>query len=59
MMPRYQAQFKPAAVILDAVDMHTKKLVFRGTGTAVVSGTESNAEKIREAVRKMVAALPR
>ena len=52
-------QYTEGTLILDAVDTRTKKLVFRGTGTAVVAGTESNAEKIREAVRKMVAALPR
>jgi hypothetical protein len=52
-------QYTEGTLILDAVDARTKKLVFRGTGTAVVGGTESNADKIREAVEKMVAALPR
>lgn len=45
-------------LILDFVDAHTKKLVFRGVGKAVVSGPESNAGKIREAVAKIVAAYP-
>jgi hypothetical protein len=45
-------------MILDFVDARSKKLVFRGTGTAVVAGPETNAEKIREAVRKIVAAFP-
>jgi hypothetical protein len=45
-------------MILDFVDNHTKKLVFRGTGQAVVSGPDSNAEKIREAVARIVAGLP-
>jgi hypothetical protein len=45
-------------LILDFVDAHTKKLVFRGVGKAVVGGPESNAGKIREAVAKIVAAYP-
>jgi len=50
--------YTEGTLILDAVDLHTKKLVFRGTGTAIVGGPDSNAGKIREAVKKMVAALP-
>ena len=34
------------------------KLVFRGTGEAVVGDAESNAAKIRQAVAKIVAGLP-
>jgi hypothetical protein len=45
-------------LILDFVDAHTKKLVFRGVGKAVVGGPEANAEKIREAVAKIVTAYP-
>lgn len=52
-------QYTEGTMILDAVDTRTKKLVFRGTATAVVGGPESNADKIREAVKKMAAALPR
>jgi TATA-box binding protein (TBP) (component of TFIID and TFIIIB) len=44
-------------VILDVVDTRANKLVFRGTGMAVIGGPESNAGKIRDAVKKMVAAL--
>lgn len=52
-------QYTQGTMILDFVDTRTKKLVFRGKGDAVVSGPESNAEKIRAAVKKMVAELPR
>ncbi len=52
------SQYTEGTLILDVVDTHTKKLVFRGTGTAVVGGPDSNAGKIRDAVKKMVAALP-
>ena len=51
--------YTEGTLILDAVDLHTKKLVFRGTGTAVVGGPESNADKIRDAVKQMVASLPK
>lgn len=50
--------YTQGTLILDVVDTHTKKLVFRGTGTAVVGGVESNARKIEQAVAKMVATLP-
>jgi hypothetical protein len=50
--------YTEGTMILDVVDTRTRKLVFRGTAEAVVGGPASNAEKIREAVRKMVAALP-
>jgi len=45
-------------LVLDFVDAHTKKLVFRGVGKAVVGGAEANAEKVREAVEKIMAAYP-
>jgi hypothetical protein len=51
-------QYKEGTLILDFVDAHTRKLVFRGVGNAVVGGPESNAAKIREAVAKIVAAYP-
>ena len=51
-------QYHEGTLILDFVDARTKKLVFRGTGTAVVGGPESNAGKIREAVNKIVAGYP-
>jgi Domain of unknown function (DUF4136) len=51
-------QYTEGTMILDFVDTRTKKLVFRGTGQGVVAGPESNAEKIREAVAKIVANFP-
>ena len=51
--------YTQGTMILDVVDTHTKKLVFRGTGTAVVGGPDSNAGKIHDAVKQMVAALPK
>lgn len=51
-------QYTQGTMILDFVDTKTTKLVFRGTGQAVVGGPESNAGKIREAVAKMVANFP-
>lgn len=51
-------QYTEGTMILDFVDNHTRKLVFRGTGRAVVGGPDSNAEKIREAVARIVAGLP-
>jgi hypothetical protein len=51
-------QYTQGTMVLDFVDTHTKKLVFRGTGQAVVSGPESNAGKIREGVAKMIAGFP-
>ncbi|MGH8093230.1 MAG: DUF4136 domain-containing protein [Chthoniobacterales bacterium] len=51
-------QYSEGTLVLDFVDAHTKKLVFRGVGKAVVGGPESNAGKIREAVSKIVAGYP-
>jgi Domain of unknown function (DUF4136) len=51
-------QYTEGTLVLDFVDRHTNKLVFRGTATAVVEGPESNASKIQEAVRKIVAEMP-
>ena len=50
--------YPDGTLILDVVDMRTKKLVFRGTGTAVATGPERGARNIEKAVTKMVAALP-
>lgn len=52
------SQYTEGTLILDVVDTSTQKLVFRGTATAVVSGTD-NASKIEKAVEKMVATLPK
>jgi hypothetical protein len=51
-------QYTQGTLVLNLVDTRTNQLVFRGVGTAVISGPESNARKIEEAVAKMVAALP-
>jgi hypothetical protein len=51
-------QYTEGTLILDFVDAHTQKSVFRGTATATVGGTEGNARKIDEAVEKIVAQLP-
>jgi Domain of unknown function (DUF4136) len=51
-------QYTEGTLVLDFVDRHTKKLVFRGIGKAVVGGPESNASKIEEAVAKIVAEFP-
>jgi hypothetical protein len=51
-------QYTEGTLVLDFVDTRTNKLVFRGTGQAVVEGPESNARKIQEAVAKIVAKLP-
>ncbi|HEY3901720.1 MAG TPA: DUF4136 domain-containing protein [Chthoniobacter sp.] len=51
-------QYTEGTLILDFVDAHTGKSVFRGTATAVVGGTEGNTRKIDEAVEKIVAELP-
>lgn len=50
--------YTEGTLILDFVDSRRGKLVFRGTGTAVVGGPETNANRIREAVQKIVAKLP-
>jgi len=51
-------QYTEGTLILDFVDTRTGKLVFRGTGKAVVGGTDSNVHKIREAVEKIMAGFP-
>jgi hypothetical protein len=52
-------QYHEGTMILDFVDAKTKRLVFRGIGQAVVSGPESNAEKIRQGVHKMMEGYPK
>jgi hypothetical protein len=52
------SSYTEGTLILDFVDTSTRKLVFRGIGTGTVGSSESNAEKIREAVQKIVAKLP-
>jgi len=52
------SQYTQGTLILDFVDTKTNKLVFRGTGTALVGTTQSNAKKITEAVTQIVADFP-
>jgi hypothetical protein len=50
--------YNEGTMLLDFVDTSKQKLVFRGVANAVVGSPESNAKKIEEAVRKIVAKLP-
>jgi len=51
--------YTEGTLILDFVDASRQKLVYRGIGSATVSGdTENNAKKIAEAVKKIVAKFP-
>ncbi|TAK59968.1 DUF4136 domain-containing protein [Methylobacter sp.] len=52
------SQYTEGTLILDFVDAKTQKLVFRGTGTGTVSDPQTNAERIREAVEKIVKDFP-
>jgi len=52
------SQYTEGTLILDFVDAKTKKLVFRGIGTGTVSDPETNAERIKEAVEKIVNDFP-
>jgi hypothetical protein len=53
------SQYTEGSLILDFVDAKTQKLVFRGAGTAIVSDPKTNAERIREAVEKIVQEFPK
>ena len=44
--------------MVDFVDSHTRKIVFRGSGTGKTGIDEKNAASIQEAVTRMMAALP-
>jgi len=50
--------YADGALVLDFVDVGTRKLVFRGVGRGVVGNRESRAKEIDDAVAKMVAVLP-
>jgi hypothetical protein len=50
--------YTEGTLLLDFVDTSKQKLVFRGVGKGTVGSPESNAKKIEEAVRKIVAKLP-
>lgn len=53
------SQYTEGTLILDFVDAKTQKLVFRGIGTGTVSDPATNAERIREAVEKIVQKFPK
>lgn len=52
------SQYTQGTLILDFVDTKTNKLVFRGTGSALVGNPKSNADRIREAVIRIAASWP-
>ncbi|MCD2449878.1 DUF4136 domain-containing protein [Methylicorpusculum oleiharenae] len=52
------SQYTVGTLILDFVDAKSQKLVFRGIATGTVSDPETNAERIREAVEKIVQNYP-
>jgi len=52
------SQYTEGTLMLDFVDAKTQKLVFRGIGTGTVSDPETNAERIKEAVEKIVQDFP-
>lgn len=52
------SQYTQGTLILDFVDTKTNKLVFRGTGSAMVGNPNANADRIREAVIRIAAAWP-
>ncbi|HEY8160389.1 MAG TPA: DUF4136 domain-containing protein [Methylobacter sp.] len=52
------SQYTEGTLILDFVDAKTQKLVFRGIGIGTVSDPETNAERIKEAVEKIVKDFP-
>jgi hypothetical protein len=52
------SQYTEGTLILDFVDAKTQKLVFRGIGTGTISDPETNAERVKEAVEKIVKDFP-
>ncbi|MBS3951615.1 MAG: DUF4136 domain-containing protein [Methylomicrobium sp.] len=52
------SQYTVGTLILDFVDAKSQKLVFRGIASGTVSDPETNAERIREAVEKIVQNYP-
>jgi hypothetical protein len=50
--------YTEGTLVLDFVDTARQKLVFRGVGKGTVGSAESNAEKIRDAVQKIVEQMP-
>lgn len=52
------SQYTEGTLVLDFVDAKTKKLVFRGVGTGTIGDPESNAQKVKEVVEKMIQDFP-
>ena len=51
-------EYTEGSLVIDFVDSRTKKIVFRGLGSAAVGSTERNANAITDAVNKIVAKYP-
>ena len=45
-------QYHEGTLVLDFVDAHTKKLVFRGVGTAVVAGLKPTRKKFAKRMKE-------
>lgn len=52
------SQYTEGTLILDFVDAKTQKLVFRGIATGTVSDPQTNAERVREAIKEIVKKFP-
>lgn len=52
-------QYTEGTLVLDFVDQKRRLIVFRGVGKGVLSTAERNAAGIQDAVRRIVAAIPR
>lgn len=52
------SQYTEGTLILGFVDAKTQKLVFRGVGSATVDKPETNAERVKEVVEKIVQDYP-
>jgi hypothetical protein len=51
-------QYTEGTMILDFVNTRTNKVVFRGIAQAIVGSTQSNADKIRAGITKIMANFP-
>jgi hypothetical protein len=52
------SQYTEGTLVLDFIDTQSNKLVFRGTGSAMVGKPETNAKTIGEAVTRIIADFP-
>jgi hypothetical protein len=52
------SQYTEGTLILDFVDAKTQKLVFRGIATGTVSDPQTNAKRVREAIKEIVEKFP-